>query len=344
MYNRTKQKNAFVLIFVCFSVFMFITKTYGQDLHYTQFYNQPLNLKHALTGIYNGDQRFIGSVRDQWRSVPVPWFTFSGSYDQKIYLDNHEDGFLGVGGVLNYDQQGDSRLNLTSISLMGSYTRILHPNHLLSGGLLIGFASRGFDTESLTWDSQWTGQRFDPSLSSNETFDNQRISYFETGLGLNYRFQKTERTYLNAGLGIFHLIEPTTNFYNTDDQTLPRHFSFYGVGNVQLAKALDVQLHAMHQIQDVYNETVLGGLAKLYLSQQRGKELGLHLGVGYRTSGAWAPTVALEYNQWYASFSYDIDVSDFENATASRGGPELHVWYVIKHVKNLDKRKICPIY
>ena len=72
--------------------------------------NIDYNLKDI--GIFNGDKRFVGSVRDQWRSVPVPWFTFSASYDQKIY-GNSENGFFGFGLLFNYDRQGDSRLNLS---------------------------------------------------------------------------------------------------------------------------------------------------------------------------------------------------------------------------------------
>jgi type IX secretion system PorP/SprF family membrane protein len=333
-----------IALLIYFSVAASVFCLQGQDLHYTQFYNSPLNINPALTGVYNGDQRVIGSLRDQWRSVPVPWFTFSGSYDQKHYLKNHDEGFMGWGAIVNHDRQGDSRLNLTSISGTASYTRILAPEHLLTGGLLLGFASRGFDLESLTWDSQWDGQDFDPSRATGEGFNAERVNYLETGLGINYRFQRSARTHLNVGVGVFHVYEPTTTFYDTDNQKLPRHYSLTAVGNFELADAVDIQLHAMHQIQDVYDETVVGLLGKFYISQQRGNEWRLDLGGSYRTSGAIAPTIAMSWNQWYVGFSYDIDISDFDQYTNGRGGPELHVRYIITHVKDLDKTKVCPIY
>jgi type IX secretion system PorP/SprF family membrane protein len=338
-----KSRNYLIALlgFVCFVTTVHLS---AQDIHYTQFYNSPININPALTGIYNGDQRYMGSVRDQWRSVPVPWFTFSGSYDQKIYLDKHEEGFFGVGGIFNYDRQGDSKLNLSGLSLTGSYTRILAPEHLLTGGLLLGIASRGFDTGSLTWDNQWNGQRFDANLGSGENFDAQRVTYFESGAGINYRFQKSTRKHIDIGVGAFHLIEPTTTFYNTDDQKLPRRFSISGVANWKLVDALDLQLHALHQIQGAYDETLFGFLTKIYVSQQKGNEWQLHLGGSYRTSNAWVPAVALSWNQWYASFSYDVDTSEFDQFTNGRGGPEFHLRYVITHVKDLKKYKICPIY
>ena len=43
-----------------FCIFGFIGKSFSQDLHYSQFYNAPLVISPALTGIFNGDQRFYG--------------------------------------------------------------------------------------------------------------------------------------------------------------------------------------------------------------------------------------------------------------------------------------------
>ena len=63
------------------SVFFIMSKIQGQDLHYSQFYNSPQNINPALTGVFNVDHRYMVSMRDQWRFVPVPWFTMSGAYD-----------------------------------------------------------------------------------------------------------------------------------------------------------------------------------------------------------------------------------------------------------------------
>ena len=56
----------------------------GQDLHFSQFYNNPLNLNPGLTGVFQADQRFAGSYRNQWRAVPVSYTTFSATYDQQM--------------------------------------------------------------------------------------------------------------------------------------------------------------------------------------------------------------------------------------------------------------------
>ena len=286
----------------------------------------------------------MASVRDQWRSVPVPWLTFSGSYDQKIYSKNSDKGFFGFGFLFNYDRQGDSKLNLTNFNASGSYTRRLNEKNLLTFGLVLGFSSRGFNTDELRWDKQWDGFLFDPGLPSGESFDFQRTNFLETGAGINYRLQSTSRTKLDLGVGVYHFIQPKPNFYDEEDLKLPMRLSFSGVGNIQLASKLDLQVHALQQLQREYRETMIGGLLKLYLNNKKGEETNLHFGLGYRTSGALFPTFAIEFKNIYVGVSYDIDMSDFDQSTNNKGGPEVHFRYTITNVKPLGKFNVCPIY
>ncbi len=342
------------ILFSCFSsklgliflLLLFFLKINAQDLHYSQFYNSPQNLNPALTGVFNGDHRFVGSLRDQWRFVPVPWFTFSGTYDKKMFILPGEKQFLGVGAFFNHDRQGDGNFNLTTLAAQGAYHRILHPNHILSGGMTLGLASRGFNTQNFTWDKQWNGDSFDPSLSSQEGFDNfERINFLDVGLGLNYRWQKNSRTNVDIGGSVLHLFEPNNAFYDFDLADLPRRFTATLMGNFKLADIFDIQLHGLYQDQGEYTETIVGGLGKIYISQSRGKEVQLHLGAGYRTSGSLFPIVAIQYNNIHASFSYDVDNTFFnETVGINRGGPEFHVRYIIANVQLLRNAKVCPIY
>ena len=81
--NRIKWMTVMVSLLMIFSFF------YGnsQDLHYSQFYNAHVNINPALTGIFNGDVRVAGNYRSQWKAVPVPYMTFTGAGDFKIYKE-----------------------------------------------------------------------------------------------------------------------------------------------------------------------------------------------------------------------------------------------------------------
>ncbi|MDF1697371.1 MAG: PorP/SprF family type IX secretion system membrane protein [Saprospiraceae bacterium] len=317
----------------------------GQDLHYSQFYNSPQTSNPALTGVFNGDERYMANMRDQWRWVPVPWFTFGASYDRKFYPKKSDNHFFAGGLNLYHDRQGDSRLNLSTLNVSGSYSRILNPQNIITGGMTLGFSSRGFSDTDLTWDKQWDGDTFDPSVLSGENFDTERIYFLETAVGLNYRFQKSKRTKFDLGVGAFHLIRPSAGFYDNEDQKLPININFTAIGSFYIMDILDLQVHGLQQVQDEYRETIIGGLAKIYVNTKRGKEANLHLGMGYRTSGSLIPTIALEYKQYYLGANLDIDGTDFNDIENSRRGAfEVHFRYVITHVKPLKEFKVCPIY
>ncbi len=98
------------------------------------------------------------------------------------------------------------------------------------------------------------------------------------------------------------------------------------------------------QWQGPYEQIVAGGALKVHLNHNRGKELALALGAAYRVGDAFIPQIAVNYTQWYGSFSYDINISDFEVATARRGGPEFTLIYIISKVQPLGTFKACPLY
>ncbi|MBT8233160.1 MAG: PorP/SprF family type IX secretion system membrane protein [Saprospiraceae bacterium] len=321
----------------------------AQDLHYSQFYNAPLNINPGLTGIFNGDQRVTLSFRDQGRSIPVPYLTFSASYDHKILPKKSKNGFFGVGAFFNYDKQGDSNLRLINLNLAGSYSRIINERNILTIGGLIGYANRGFDPAALTWDSQWDTRTnsFNSSLGSGETFSFESFGYLETGLGLNYRWQKTQRTKLDVGIGGFHLTSPQSRFNDAVDQKLPLRLSAYAIYTKELNADLDLQLDAMYQLQGEYREMLLGAYLNFYLNQTRGKERQFRVGGGYKTTAdVLFIKAGIQINEWFLSASYDIDLSETasQHVGASGRGPELHLRYIIKHVKPLGKFKTCPIF
>ncbi|HRQ29160.1 MAG TPA: PorP/SprF family type IX secretion system membrane protein [Saprospiraceae bacterium] len=322
----------------------------SQDLHYTQFYNSPMNFNPALTGIYNGDQRYMVSIRDQWRRIPVPYFTISGGYDMKFYPVTMRRSFFAAGVNFNYDKQGDGALYLANLNLGGSFSYVITPKNLITAGGLLGFAARGFNDEHLKWDAQYdevTGT-YDERLPSNELLDRYGFVFLETGVGLNYRYQHSGRTYFNLGGGVFHLNEPVQTFKDevSDEyrSRLSRRISLQGTVSFKVIDPLDIQLHGLYQKQGDFDEIVYGGLVKLHINQTRGKKFELHVGVSSRYLDGVSPIIAVQYNDWYAGFNYDVTTSDLQNFNGYRGGPELHVQYVVKHVTPMKSFKFCPIF
>ena len=337
------------IIFLLLLVALIVPSLQSQDLHYSQFYNAPLVVNPALTGVFNGDQRVTFSFRDQGRSLPTPYLTFTAGYDQKIYPKKSDKAFWGIGGFFNYDKQGDSQLQLVNLNLAGSFSRIINKKNIITIGAMIGYANRGFDPEALTWDTQWdtNTNQFNETLGSGENFSFESFNFIETGLGLNYRWQKTDRTKFDIGVGGFHLTKPQSRFNDSVDQVLPMRFSMYAIHSRELSQKLDLELDAMYQLQDKYRELLMGAYLNFYLNEERGKNRQFRVGSGYRiTADVVFIKAGIQINELFVSASYDLDLS--EDAKIHPGGsgfgPELHLRYIIKHVKPLGNFKTCPIF
>jgi type IX secretion system PorP/SprF family membrane protein len=316
----------------------------GQDIHYSQFNHTPLNINPGLTGIFNGDLRFAGNFRDQWRSVSVPYTTFTVAFDTKLYPKRSDKYFWGLGINFNYDLAGAVKLNLLHLTVSGSYTRILNQNNIVTAGVAIGGAQRSFKSSFATTEAQWTGLEYDQTLPIGESFNNESFLFADVSAGLNYRLQANERTKIDLGAGAFHLNTPLQTFDGATDADLPIRLSIYGLGSLKLANGLDLLLDGQYTFQGPHDEFVAGLGAKIYLNQNRGRELAIVVGANWRTSDAIIPKLEFHYKTWHLGLSYDINYSDFTVATNRRGGPELSISYRILKVKPLSTYKTCPIY
>ncbi len=319
----------------------------AQDIHFSQYYNAPLQLNPAQAGLFSEDTRFVANSRLQWASVPVNYLTFSGSYDHKYYPKKAQKGVFVNGAIFSYDKAGDSHLTTTHLASNVSYIKRLGELNLLTIGLQAGFRHRGFNYDDLTFDRQYQGEKFNPTAKTGEKFDNRAFFALDFGIGINYRFQlKDKRTRLDFGAAIFHPHEPRAEFL-TNNQRLPSRKTFYVLTNVKATKKLDVLVYIAGENQGAYNEVYLSNLYRIYLQQTKYETTALQVGAQYRFSerrDAIVPTVEFLTNRYHIGLSYDITISEFQQANNYRGGPELSFQYLITDVKKVKSSKACPIF
>lgn len=348
--NKRLQNIRLPIYRIILSIFLicsFTSELLSQDIHFSQFYNAPQNHNPALVGAFAEDSRFIANYRRQWSSVPVPYLTFSGAFDTKVYNKIAPNGFFALGGVFNYDRQGTSALRLSQFALSGSYTHQLSDQQSITAGFQLGTINRRFQLDDLTFENQYNGDIFDPGSDSRERFEETSKTFLDMGFGVNFYTQSDEGFRLNAGLGLFHLTRPAQNFYNQTDARLPFRWTGHLSGQAPLNELFDLQFRLLGQFQGPYQELLLGTAAVYKLSTTRNKEIYLSLGTNYRyasESDAIIPTLGVRYGAWYGEFSYDINISEFELATNGAGGPELSLIYTITKVKPPPVFKACPIF
>lgn len=318
----------------------------AQDIHYSQFHNAMMNINPGQTGVFNGDQRFTAIIRDQWRSVPVPYLTIGAAYDMRLSSYKYRNRFFGVGAYFNYDKAGDSNMSLVNFALNGSYSHVIDPKNIISGGLGFAINQRRFNEGDLRWDTQWDGDTHRPDLPSQENFDAMNKFFVDINLGINYRHQVSSRTWINVGGGAYHLNQADQSYYslNQDDTALPIRWTGSIHSSFQLTQGFDIMVNGLYQTQNPYEEIVVNGIARLYISNKPGKHYILDLGAGLRVGDAFYPLAGFQYNNWYVAVSYDVNTSFFEVATNGRGGPEVSVRYIYAKPVPPGEFKKCPVY
>lgn len=317
---------------------------FGQDLHFSMSPLVPISLNPALTAVDEWDIRFGAIWRDQWRSVPVPYSTFSAFYDQK-YAQPVLGGFrIGWGLVFHHDQAGDGQLSWTNAGIRLSVSRPLNDEHTLSLGFGTDLGQRAVSPQFLQFGDQFNGEFFDPSSGSQENFFRSASPYGSLQTGLNWFFQPwRSRTKVWAGLAAQHLNQPTISFLDLQRVPLPVFYKAHLFGVVQTNSPWDVIGRTHYFLQGSYREWMIGGGAQYHLNF-KGKELVLGAVAGYRYGDALLFSIEGRYQQWKWGINYDINTSPFQVATRSRGAIEMAVHYYILQVKPPDEFKSCPVF
>ncbi len=313
----------------------------AQDIHYSQFFNSPLNLSPSMTGYFNGESRYQLNYRNQWASVPVDYVSATASADYK-FRNIKNDNYYAAGIMINYDMAGDLNLNLTDITATFAYSFELNETSRFSPAVAVSFAQRRFDPDDIRTGNQWDGRAYNPTIPAEDLGANSR-NYFDLGAGLNYRWQKAFRNFFDVGASAFHIIKPTESFDPDVDYDAPRpmRYSIYALFNFPVANRLDILLNGMYTGQEEYRERVVNTQLKFYVGSKQ--SAAFYLGGGYRLDDAWYPMVAIEMGAVYGAFSYDFTISDFETVTDGRGGPEFTLRYIVARIPK-GENKPCPLY
>ena len=313
--------------------------SFGQDIHFSQFYNSPLNLNPALIGGFNGEFRFVGNQRTQWSSVTTPYSTYGLSVDAKNIYNTP----IGVGISVYQDKAGDSEFSTLQISLGGAYTiRLKDSTQSITLSGQPAFTQRSINYDELKFDNQYNGSYYDGTLGNGETFSNSGGTYFNLHAGVSWNYKIAQRKEITTGIAMHNIIKPQQTFFN---ENIPLHqrFTIHAGGLFAISEKVDVLPNISFQKQHKFKELILGGQGKYHLNS--GHYKALYAGIWYRNSDAAYFNVGLDYRDFHFGVSYDLNLSSLRVASHSRGGFEFSIIYILQRYKpDLRRYKSCPDY
>jgi type IX secretion system PorP/SprF family membrane protein len=314
----------------------------AQDIHWSQFNDNPIFQNPANAGNFKGDYRFISNYRNQWRSVTVPFSTLNFSSDLKL----NKFQKIGLGLLFFHDGTGDGKFKTVEFQSNISYKLNLTKDekHLLRTGLNIGVNHRQVNFNLLSFDNQYNGINYDPTLPTNEVYSSQRNTNLSLGAGAIYEYKIDEIQKISSGIGVYNLNRPNQGFYN---EVVKRDIRT--CISIKSIKKINYDLNLLPSIQlsfqGKYKEIVIGSSLKYTLIDKPREYRAVYAGLWFRNRDALYLTAGIDYQNWFAGLSYDINVSKLVPASNLRGGFEIAIRYIIFSFKPKKVvHRICPDY
>lgn len=309
----------------------------SQDIHFSQFNVSPTLTNPAAAGPAEMDYRIVNNYKNQWGAVSAAYSTLALAFDMSILKNEDNNRYLGIGISGFADAAGKSRYGTTqgSVSLAG--VQRLSNNGFLSAGIMYGYAQRKVSLASLSWDSQYNGEVYDPNLPTDEAQYGFSKSYSDVGAGLMWQRVKSERVTATIGASVLHLNRPVNSFNSEVNDRLNRRIILNADFDIKLASQvnrLDSYLHPklIYSSQGTHQEIILGLFIKNVIQAPSRytnfRNLSIfEFGGFYRIGDAVVVACGMDYKKFKCGLSYDINVSKLHPATTYRGGLEISLMF-----------------
>lgn len=313
----------------------------AQDIHFSQYLANPLNMNPALAGSTNENIKAILSYKDQWNQLDNPYKTYSLSVDGGFLKGKNENGFWGAGLNFFHDISGISKLSTSTINLTGSYHVKLNSNSWLTAGIQGGIIQQKINSGELHWDNQFDGINYNSSLSSGETIlsDNFTLGDVSIGLMWNYQSAKVKSQINNegikseTGIAFYHVNKPQYSFYNASKDALNIRSVIHSKVSIGLPNSNFAVIPTVVFMRQGSLIEFISGINIRMILDNNSTHTGflyasaISLGLQYRLKDAISPTFMLEFNHWALGLCYDINISGLKYATRSKGGLEVTLRY-----------------
>ncbi len=316
----------------------------AQDPNFSQFFASPVTLNPALTGKFDGDYRVAGNYRNQWPTISNAYITSTVSFDMGIMKNRlPENDQFGIGVMGFTDRAGDGALLNNYLGVSLAYHKALDENgyHQLGAGFQGTYVNKRLNTMNLKFQDQLTPFGF--TGVTQEVFSNDRVNvnYFDLNTGLFYNGTTDGYNNFYLGASMYHVNRPKESFQG-GDYILSARTTIQAGGKIPVGTYNSIHLAANHSMQAKAQNTMLGGAFCLNVNNDEEIPTNLYLGSWYRWKDALIPYVGLEFSEFRIGASYDVNTSALRTASNSRGGVEVSLIYIRRHVDPNTKKLNCP--
>lgn len=318
------------VIIVCLAT---MSQLRAQDIHWTQFNQNPVYLNAAHAGNFSEDLRLTANYRTQWRSVSIPFQTTALAADTKW------KGY-GLGANLFHDQVGDGKFQTLELQASIAKGVTINKDQQLRLALQFGFNYRQLNSAAFYFDSQFNGYIFDPNAPTNENFQAASMIRPMLGIGAIHQYRINHSLSLEHGLGLFNLTRPNQSFF-LENTKRDLRFNYFASLYYDYYPRLHLQPSLQLNLQGPYRSLTLGSMAHYLFSESQ--KIQLSAGLWWRIQDAFCINFGFQRGPLFAGVSYDFNYSSLVPASRGRGAFELSFRYVFIRFKPPQKQyRLCP--
>ena len=290
----------------------------GQDVNFTQFYSNKINVNPAFVGATE-EARAGVMHRAQWSSIPGA-FTSQFFFADYSLFSNH-----GVGISMLKDQSGGSLLNMTTMNGLYSYEIDLNERFNIRSGAALGIGQKRLAIEKLV---------FEENQTTNSIINGSK-SFFDLSAGLVLYSDQ-----FWASLSGNHFSKPDLAFIEENEYTLSPLYSVALGGRVKVftpysSKNESVYIYPLMEmkLQGDFKMINIGAFSNIS---------NMILGVQYRMtdkSESVSGVLGLKIEGLQFTYSYDHTLSKLQSYTG--GSHEISMIYEFGIINkwNSDKKK-----
>ncbi|MDH3710819.1 MAG: PorP/SprF family type IX secretion system membrane protein [Cyclobacteriaceae bacterium] len=320
----------------------------AQDPQFAQYYNNPLYLNPAMTGL--DDDIFFGlNYRSQWKSLDLPYEIAQLSMIYPIMEKGSQFKHRGGFGFSAYRETAGESNNFTtnSFTVTAAYNLYLKSDgsQMISVGLQGGMVNKQIDFNNLRWGSQYNPFiGFDSNITPSLDLDQEATTFPIFNAGAVWFFDPGRKNFRSSisgflGFAVSNINRPDESLLSDPDNEslLPRLYKAHAGLNLNLSRDFSISPNVLYMSQNSANQLNAGLYFTYQVSSRPGKQLKMQLGTWYRFEDAMIVSFGILSKNLGLGVSYDYNNSSLRGFTNGQGALEASITYRITKGKGLRR-------
>lgn len=315
-------------------VIAFFRGIQAQDVHFSQFYSNPLYMAPSFAGSSH-TTRFVGAFRDQWPKVPGTFINYSFSADH--YFPTLRSGFALY---VNSDNAGSGKLVTNNVAFSYSYNIKLTRKLFLQPGLAAYYYMRNVNYSEVSFTDEYFLNEY--VGTSAEILPNSKVRHSDFAISsLLYTYKYW------VGFNVDHLMS-LSPVLRSDIKYTDMRLTVFGGFKIPIKHRTRsrieeyIHLTGNYRLQSTIHQLDIGGYYNRHPYMVGIWYRGIPLANEYATSSALVYLFGMKFRDYNVSYCFDMSLGKLISQTG--GSHEITItYYIVKSTRQKKYKAIpCP--